>query len=56
MKEFNIILRYSTAMNQRYSESNRLSKDEDTKLKKKKKLLVRNVKDILLVVTVFRIP
>ena len=53
---FILVSRHGTAMNQRCSESNGLPKDEDTKLKKKRKLLVRNVKDILLVVTVFRIP
>jgi hypothetical protein len=48
--------RHGTAINQRCSESNRLPKDEDIKLKKKRKLLVRNAEGILLVVTVFRIP
>jgi hypothetical protein len=48
--------RRGTAMNQRCSESNGLPKDEDTKLKKKRKLLVRNAEGISLVVTVFRIP
>jgi hypothetical protein len=43
-------------MDQRCSESNGLPKNEDTKLKKERKLLVRNVEDISLVVTVFRIP
>ena len=51
-----LVSRHGTAMNQRCSESNGLPKDEDTKLKKKRKLLVRNAEGISLVVTVFRIP
>jgi hypothetical protein len=43
-------------MNQRCSESNGLPKNEDTKLKKKRKLLGRDAEDISLIVTVFRIP
>jgi hypothetical protein len=56
MNKLSIILRYGTAINQRYYKNNKLSKNEDTKLKKKRKLLVRNVEDILLIMTVFRIP
>jgi hypothetical protein len=43
-------------MNQRCSESNGLPKDEDTKLKKKRKLLRRDAEDISLIMAVFRIP
>ena len=58
MKELSIILRHGITINQRYFKNNRLSKDEDTKLKKKRKrkLLERNIEEISLVVTVFRIP
>jgi hypothetical protein len=56
LNELSIMSRHSKAMDQRCSESNGLPKDEDTKLKKKRKLLGRNAEDISLIVTVFRIP
>jgi hypothetical protein len=48
--------RHSKAMNQRCFDNNELPKDEDIKLKKKRKLFKRNAENILLIVTVFRIP
>jgi hypothetical protein len=47
--------RHSKAMNQKCFESNELPKNEDTKLKKKRKLLGRDAEDISLIVIVFRI-
>jgi hypothetical protein len=45
LEELKIILRHSKAMDQRYFKNNKLSKDEDSKLKRKeeKNISSRNI-------------